>query len=198
MRAVHVARVLVGLAMPSLALAQVPAQLTLEDALSIARARNPAYLRAVALADASGTEVRAGFGAFLPSLSANLSWSGNSRTIITGEDDFGQPVRLPDPLTFRSSAASQSVSSSLVLFDGLQNFNSWRAARAGASAAVEGVSYQAAAIDAEVSRRFYTALQARRLIEVEEQLLSVSRQQLDATERLFRVAARTEVDVLGA
>ncbi|MDH3457814.1 MAG: TolC family protein [Gemmatimonadota bacterium] len=198
MRAVHVARVLVGLAMPSLALAQVPAQLTLDDALSIARTRNPAYLRAVALADASGAEVRAGFGAFLPSLSANLSWSGNSRTIITGEDDFGQPVRLPDPLTFRSSAASQSVSSSLVLFDGLQNFNSWRAARAGASAAVEGVSYQAAAIDAEVSRRFYTALQARRLIEVEEQLLSVSRQQLDATERLFRVAARTEVDVLGA
>ncbi len=198
MRTVYVASVLAGLAMPNLALGQVPAQLTLEDALSIARARNPAYLRAMALADASGTEVRAGFGAFLPSLSGNLSWSGNSRTIITGEDDFGQPVRLPDPLTFRSSSASQSLSSSLVVFDGLQTFNSWRAARAGADAASEGVLYQAAAVDAEVTRRFYTALQARGLIEVEEQLLSVSRQQLDATERLFRVAARTEVDVLGA
>jgi len=175
-----------------------PRVLTLGDALEIARQRNPAYLRAVVQADASGAEVRAGFGAFLPNLNANVSWNGNSRTTLTGEDDFGRPVELPDPFTFKSSSASQGLSSSVTLFDGLQNINSLKAAEAGRDAADEGVDYQATFVEAEVARRFFAALQARRQIEVEQQLLDVSRQQLDATQRLFRVAARSEVDVLGA
>jgi outer membrane protein len=142
--------------------------------------------------------VRAGYGAFLPDLNASLSWYGNSRTTVTGEDDFGRPVELPDPFTFRSSSASQGVSSSLMVFDGLRNINDLKAAKAGADATEAGVSLQGTTVGAEVSRRFYSAIQARRQVEVEEQLLEVSRQQLAATERLFRVAARTEVDVLGS
>jgi outer membrane protein len=131
-------------------------------------------------------------------LNASLSWYGNSRTTVTGEDDFGRPVELPDPFTFRSSSASQGVSSSLMVFDGLRNINDLKAAKAGADATEAGVSLQGTTVGAEVSRRFYSAIQARRQVEVEEQLLEVSRQQLAATERLFRVAARTEVDVLGS
>ncbi len=172
--------------------------LTLEEALQLARRNNPAYLRASALADATGADVRAGLGAFLPSLTGSLSWSGNSRTIVTGEDDFGRPVALDDPLTFRSSTATQGVSSGLTLFDGLANLYNYRAAKAGAASAYANVDLAEATLGAEVERRFYTALQAQRLIDVEEQLLEVSRRQLDATQRLFRVAARTEVDVLGA
>ena len=180
------------------ALAQEARVLTLEDALTIARERNPAYLRAVAQADASGANVRAAYGAFLPSLSASLSWYGNSRTTVTGEDDFGRPVELPDPFTFRSSSASQGVNSSITVFDGLRNINGLKAAKAGADATEAAVSLQGTTVEAEVERRFYTAIQAGRQVEVEEQLLEVSRQQLAATERLFRVAARTEVDVLGS
>ena len=175
-----------------------PRVMTLADALEIARDRNPSYLRAVAQADATGADVRASFGAFLPNLNANLSWNGSSRTTITGEDDFGRPIELPSSFTFKSSSASQGLSTAITLFDGLQNINSLKASEAGRDAADEGVDLQATSVDAEVARRFYTALQGQRLIEVEEQLLEVSRQQLDATERLFRVAARSEVDVLGA
>ncbi|NIM49869.1 MAG: TolC family protein, partial [Gemmatimonadales bacterium] len=177
---------------------QVPATMTLEEALEIALERNPAYRRAVAQADASGARVRAGVGAFFPDLRGSVSFNGSSRTQVTGQDDFGQPRRLEDPLTFRSSSASQTLSSSVTLFDGLQNLNSLRAARASGRAASAGVDLQEASIVALVSRQFYTALQAKRLIAVEERLLDVSRRQLEATERLFRVAARTEVDVLGA
>jgi outer membrane protein len=177
---------------------EIPQVLTLGDALAIARDRNPAYRRAVAQAEATGADVRASFGAFLPNLNANLSWNGNSRTTITGEDDFGRPIELPEAFTFRSSSASQGLSSSITLFDGLQNLNALRASEAGRDAADEGVDWQEMTVDAEVTRRFYTALQARRLIEVEEQVLDVTRQQLEATERLYRVAARSEVDVLGA
>jgi len=182
----------------ALAAQQPPAVLTLDEALALAGARNPAYRRAIAQADASGAGVRAGFGAFLPSLSAGLSWSGNSSTKVTGEDDFGRPVELPDPLTFRSSSASQSVSTSVTLFDGFRNLHEYRAARASAWASEARMDAQAVTVEAEVSRRFYAALQAQQSVGVEEELLAVSRQQLDATDRLFRVAARTEVDVLGA
>lgn len=196
-RTVLVVAALVGGA--SMAQSQEPQRLmTLGDALDLARRNSPAYLRASARAEASGAEVRAGLGSFLPSLTGSLSWSGNSRTIVTGEDDFGQPVALPDPLTFRSSSASQGVSTGITLFDGLANFSNYRAAKASAAAAYANVDLADVTLTAEVERRFYTALQAQRLIDVEEQLLEVSRRQLDATERLFRVAARTEVDVLGA
>ncbi len=176
----------------------VPEVLTLEDALELARAHNPAYLRSLAQADAAGAGVRAGFGAFLPNLNANVGWNGSRNTTRIGEDDFGRPIVGDSALTFQSSSASQSISTSMTLFDGLQNLNNYRASKASSDAAYAGVAEQAAAIDAEVSRRFYAVVQADRSISVEEQLLEVSRQQLDATERLFRVAARDEIDVLGA
>jgi outer membrane protein len=188
---------LLGSTLP-LAAQEVPSVLTLEDALELARAHNPAYLRSLAQADAAGAGVRAGFGAFLPNLNANVGWNGSRNTTAIGEDDFGRPIVGDSALTFQSSSASQSISTSMTLFDGLQNVNNYRASKASADQAYAGVQEQAAAVDAEVSRRFYTVVQADRSISVEELLLEVSRQQLDATERLFRVAARDEIDVLGA
>ncbi len=187
-----------GLVVATAAVAQTPTVLTLEQALELARERNPAYRRSLAQADASGASVRAGFGAFLPSLNASLGWNGSQNTTAIGEDDFGRPIVGDSSITFKSSGANQTLSSSITLFDGFQNVNVYRAARASADAASAGVDQQAVSVEAEVARRFFGALQARRLISVEEQLLEVSRRQLDATDRLFRVAARTEVDVLGA
>jgi outer membrane protein len=186
------------LAVATTAVAQAPTVLTLERALELARERNPAYLRSLAQADASGASVRAGFGAFLPSLNASVGWNGNRNTTSVGQDDFGRPIIGDSSVTFESSGANQGLSSSVTLFDGFQNVNNYRAAKASADAAGASVDQQAVAVEAEVARRFFSALQARRLISVEEQLLEVSRRQLDATDRLFRVAARTEVDVLGA
>ncbi len=177
---------------------EVPSVLTLDEALELARTRNPSYLRSLAQADAAGSGVRAGFGAFLPNLNANVGWNGSRNTTAIGEDDFGRPIVGDSTLTFRSSSASQGLSSSMTVFDGLQNLNNYRASKASADAAYAGVDEQAAAVDAEVTRRFYAAVQAERLIQVEELLLDVSRRQQDATERLFRVAARDEIDVLGA
>lgn len=188
-----------ALLLPAPVVAQsVPDTLTLGDALTLAWELNPAFRRAVVQADASGADVRAGFGAFLPTLNADLGFSGRRNTQVTGTDDFGQSVELGSPITFRTSTSTQTFSGQWTLFNGLENFNNYKAARSGQDATDAGVDVQSTTIVAEVTRRFYDAVQAKRLIEVEEALLEVSRQQLDATERLFRVAARTEVDVLGA
>ncbi len=178
--------------------AQVPARLSLEDALTLARERNPAYRRVLAQANASGADVVAGYGAFLPSLTGNLNFYGSSNTVVTGTDDFGKPIELTDPLTFRNSSTTQTLSTNITLFDGLQNLHNLRGARAGATAADAAVAAEAAALEGEIKRRFYDALRFRDLIALEEELLEARRGQLTATERLFRVAAQTQVDVLGA
>ena len=96
---------------------QVPVQLTLEDALSLAQRNNPAYRRALAQADVSGANVMAGLGGLLPDLRASLSFNGSARTVFTGTDDFGRSVELPDAATFKSSSSSQGLSSNVTLFD---------------------------------------------------------------------------------
>ncbi len=183
---------------PTLLAAQAESELTLRDALAIARQRNPAYRRARAQFSSAASSVRAGWGAFLPNVTANMNFSGNSRTTVTGEDDFGEPVDLPQPITFRSSSVSQGVGADFTIFDGFSNINNFRAARRRADAAEHGMLASLVRLEGDVKRGFYDAVRTLRLIEVEEQLLVSNREQLDATERLFRVAGASQVDVLGA
>ena len=172
--------------------------MTLEDAVELGRRRNPLYRRAVIDANAASAGVWSGYGAFLPTMNANVNWNGSRRTTVTGTDDFGQSIELPSPITFRSSSASQSVQGGLTLFDGFQNLNNLRAARRDLDAAEYGVDAAGIAVDAEVKRRFYDALRSQRLIDVELRLLESASERLDANQRLFRVASATQADVLGA
>lgn len=192
---------LVGVAIcgaPALLTAQAESELTLRDALAIARQRNRAYRRARAQFSPAASSVRAGWGAFLLSVTANMSFSGNSRTTVTGEDDFGEPVDLPQPITFRSSSVSQGVGADFTIFDGVSNINNFRAARRRADAAEHGMLASLVWLEGDVKRSFYDAVRMLQLIAVEEQLLVSTRAQLEATERLFRVAGASQVDVLGA
>jgi outer membrane protein len=188
-----------GLLSPNIGTAQeVPRYLTLQDALALARQRNPAFRRVVAQADASGADVRAATGSFLPNLSANLQFQASRSTVATGQDDFGGNIELPESRTIARSYSSQGLSSQLTLFDGFQNLNGLKSAKAGAQAAQWGVDAQATVIEGEVKRRFYEVIRWQRRIAIEERLLIARNDELLATDRLFRVAAREQVDVLGA
>ena len=187
------------LLVPNLSAAQdVARRLTLEDALRVAEEWNPAYRRAIAQANASGADVRAAQGQFLPNLNASLSFSADRSTVATGQDDFGGNVELTQSRTIERSYSSQGLSTQLTLFDGLQNINSLKGARAGERAAEYGVDAQADILHAEVKRRFYQVVRWQQLVAIEERLLAARRDELLATDRLFRVAAREQVDVLGA
>ncbi|MFQ5550671.1 MAG: TolC family protein, partial [Gemmatimonadales bacterium] len=172
--------------------------LTLADALDLARRQSPALRRAQADMRTASADVRASYGAFLPSLTGTLTFQGSANTTVTGTDDFGRPIDLPEARTFRRSSASQSIGTSVTLFDGFQNLNNLHASQNRAAATRHGVEAEWVRVAAEVSRRFYDAIRTQRLIRVEEQLLQSAEEQLEATTRLFRVGSASQVDVLGA
>jgi len=177
---------------------QVPARLTLADAIAIARERNPQYRQALNSRNAAGAEARAGWSGFLPRITAGMSTGGSSSRVVTGEDDFGEPVALPVARDFHGSSSSQSLGASLTLFDGLGNLQRVNAARAGAEMAQAEALLALRTVEAETARRFYRALVADRSFNLEERLLQVARDQLGNTEQRFALAAANQEDVLGA
>ena len=173
-------------------------QVTLAEALSLARQHNTDYRKAQNDAGAQGLAATAGRLWFLPNINASMNFGMNSQTTITGTNLDGEPFILPDPTTYQYSNASQSVNASVTLFDGLRNLRTARAGSARARASDAAADATAVRVDAQVTRQFLTALRQQRLIQVEERLLASQRDQLTATERLFRTAGANQVDVLGA
>ena len=175
-----------------------PGRLTLEEALRIARSSNPDFLRTANDQEVAESAVRSAWGAFLPSLSTSMAFSGSRSTTLTSEDFFGDPIESPEPVTSSRSSASQGISTQVTLFDGgttLRNLQARRAASTGVDAQIEG---QAVQLEARVSREYFQAVRAERTIALEEYLLASARDRLERTAQLMRLAARNREDVLGA
>ncbi len=186
-------------ATPASAWAQgVPARLTLEDALRIARANSPTYSQAVHGLEAAAAQEREAWGQFLPSLSTDLFFSGRNSRSLTGEGDFGEVVVNPTYVETTSSSASQGVALQMTLFDGLGNVNRARAGRAAMRAAEAEAGAAELQLRQEVATAYFRAVQAQRRLEVEEALLASAREQLAMTEQRFQIGSANREDVLGS
>jgi outer membrane protein len=172
--------------------------LTVEEAVRIAREHNPGFRKVQNDALVADAEVRRSVGGLLPSLNARLDFSGFSSSRVTGENDYGQPVELPQAIDFKGSSAQQGINLGMTLFDGGATIRTISAARASAAAVDARIYAEAARLTGDVTRQYYAALRAARLIAVEKQLLASAQERLDRTERLLRVAGSSPVDVLGA
>jgi outer membrane protein len=177
---------------------EVPAVLTLEDALRIARQNNPTYRQALNDANVAAIGVKQGWAAFLPSLSTSAGFNLSSNTSGTGEGDFGQPVENPDPITFRSSSASQGANLNFTFFDGGSMFRRLSEARARERATDAQILGAASTIDGQVTRDFYAARRTRLLVDVELRNLATARTRFEDTQQRFRIAAADQVDLLDA
>ena len=172
--------------------------LTLADAIATARQNNPAFRKLQNDADVAAADVRQSLGALLPSINADMQFSGYSSSRVTGENDYGQPVRLPAAIEFKGSSAQQGVGLRMTLFDGGASLRGIGAARAGAVATDARIAAEAARLTGDVTRQYYAALRAARLVDVEKRLLGSAKERLDRTEQLLRVAGSSPADVLGA
>jgi outer membrane protein TolC len=178
--------------------AQVPARLTLEDALRLARTNNPLYQAALNDVEVADARIRSAWGALLPSLSSSMSLSGGQSTTETYVDPTGKPQRLDDPQISKGSSLSQGIGASFMLFNGGQNWRNLDVQRASARATEASIAVQASDLDAAVRQAFYRSLRATQSIALSERLLASAQDRLRQTEALFRTASKGQVDVLGA
>jgi outer membrane protein TolC len=178
---------------------QLPDKLTLEDALRLARAGNPIFRKTENDLELASNGIRAAWAAFLPTLNPSINFSGGRSRTLTGQDDYGSPIQLPEARDYRSSSTGQSLNiGSITLFDGGANIRTVRERRANYAMVDAQIAQQQIELDARVSREFYLAIRAIRNIALEESLLASSQERLTRTEELLRLAARNRVDVLGA
>lgn len=193
-----VAAVLASSAAGSAFAQTVPRQLSVEDAIRIARENNPAYLKALNDVDIEDMAVRNRWAAFLPSVSGSFGFRGAYNETLTGMNEFNEPVRLEDPEIHRSSSASQGLDFSMTLFDGGQSIGNLRAARATRDATTVRIGLEGHRLDMDVTRDYFAVVKADKLIELEQQLLGARKDELDRTRRLLSLASSKYVDVLSA
>lgn len=174
--------------------------LSLQQTLAVAEQNNPGYRRAITEVATAQADVRRARGAFLPELSLNFSAGGSYSRTLTGLDPFGEVVKRPEGvLESNGSDNRQTLSlTNFNLYDGGQRRRDLRAARAGEQAVAARVGSEAIRMRGEVSRRYWEAVRADRVIRLEEELLKATRDRLELTRALVRVGVRGPIDVLGA
>jgi len=172
--------------------------LALDDALELAAQHNPAYRRAINQMSLSGPQSRSAWGGFLPtlSLSGGTSYGFNERSI--GVDDFGNPIPNPQVQRLWNSGSQQGLQFGLTLFEGGGRFHELGRTRAAAEANTWQSRAALVQTEAEIKRQFFAARLQSDLMEVEQELVEARRADLQATERLFQIAAANQSDVLGA
>jgi outer membrane protein len=176
----------------------VPAQLTLEEAIALARRNNPQHLQVLNNADVASAQVRQNFASFLPDLRVGTSTGANWSRRLTTTGNFGEPLAQPEPITSETSSAGYSLNTDVTLFDGGKMFADLAAARAGERFAEAEIAGGENTLRASVMRAYFAAVRADRLVTLEEQLLAFGEEQVRITDEQFRVAAAQQTDVLGA
>ena len=176
---------------------QTTEPLTPERAIELARLGNPQYRAALNNLDLARPQARQAWGAFLPRVELGAGTTGSFLRQFIGTDDFGNPIENPNATTRYNSGSSQSLSVQVPLFEGGARFHQLGQARAQADALRWTAEAELLRATTAVERDFFEAQRQQELVGIENDLLEESRRDSDATQRLFRLAARTRSDVLG-
>ena len=177
---------------------RIPQQLSVDDAIRIARENNPAYLKSLNDIDVEDMSVRNRWAAFLPTASANMNFSGNRTANLSYIDDSGRPVNEGVREEHTTSGASQGLNLSMMLFDGGQSVANLRAARATREATSARLDLDRHLLETAVAREYFAVVKADRLIDLEQRLLAARKDELERTQRLLGLASSKYVDVLSA
>lgn len=172
--------------------------LTLERAVAIALDRNPEVRRAAAAVDGAAAERRTAWGAFLPSVHADASFSRFDFRTHTFPAPDGSSVRLDEPLEDVRKGSSQGLWLRWELPGGGQRFVSLRETSAAARAASARLGATERQVRAAVERAYFEALARQAVAGVAERQLEERRQDLEVARRRYEIAAVDRTDVLGA
>jgi outer membrane protein len=179
-----------------------PRVLTLERALALALERNADLQSSnlqVSSAEADKLQARA---AVLPRLDFNSSVNRirNGGGEVTGsfvDPATGNTVPFQSPTQIFSSFAA-GLSLQQVVFDGGKSWNNLQASKLALAAAREGSEEARLQTTFLVEQRFYELVRAQRQLRVLAEAATRSRDQAEATQRLFEAGRQTQADVYAA
>lgn len=185
--------------LPAAAAAQLPERLSVEDAIALALRNNPGHLQLLNDLDVRDAQIRASYGAFLPSVQLSAGFSSTYRETQSAIGDFGEPLTQPRAIISKTSSAGQSLNlGSITLFDGGTQFRNVGIARTQRHVAEAAVANAENMLRAAVTRAYFQAVVGERRIDLERQLLAFARDRLELVRRQFEIAAARQTDLLGA
>jgi outer membrane protein len=160
--------------------------LTLADALSLARQNNPGYLTAQNAQRTADAQLRAAYGAFLPTVNSNFSGDyREGRQQFFGGVGFGA---TNDQLN-----TNGSINASLSLSMGA--IYALRAQRSSNAAVEADVAAAENNLRQQVTAQFITARQAEARAILQDTLLATTRAQLELAQARLAVGSGTQLDV---
>ena len=187
MRAITIATT--GLLAAGTLAAQVPRRITLGEALALAARNQPAMVQARQDVRVAEAQERQAFGAFLPSLSANVS------STRAGSERFnqqtGQIVSTGDPYS-----ENYRFSGNLDLFTGFKRGAQRRSAQSTTVLREASELRQEYAVALSTKQAFFDALAAQELVEVARTRLRRADEQLKLVSERLRLGATTRSDSL--
>lgn len=180
-------------AAPALAQAPSPSDslrpISLQEAVSLAQRNNPSAVTARGQTRAAQSSVRSAYGAFIPSLSANVNQSQQSGQRF--DNIRNEVVQSNQPWNY-----SAGLSSSLELFDGGRRFADLRANRADVDAAEANEITQRYSIALQVKREYANILAARESEAAARAQVQQAEAQLRASVARVQAGAATVSDSL--
>jgi outer membrane protein len=171
--------------------------LTLEEALRTALVQNPNVASATAAAAAATSSRWADWGAFLPTARLNANLSSTDFTNVTFVTPEGSAGFIDPPLKDTRQSSNLGVSLGL----GILNPDRITNVKAGAAredAADMRLTAAERVVIRDVKQAYFEALKQQQLVAVAERQLESRLQDLDLTERRYRIAAASRRDLLGA
>jgi outer membrane protein len=191
MRTLVLAALAIALTVPTATRAQVGivgngAQLTLDEAIALARQNNPVYLSVTNSRRTADAAVRSAHGAFLPSADANFG----TRYTQSGNQVF-------NGLSFSNSSATVQSYYSLNLNYRINSatFVFPKAAAANREAVEADITGNAEQLRAAVTQQYLTVLQAQARAALQDTLVNTARTQLDLAKAKVAVGSGTALDI---
>jgi len=187
------------LALPAmLAAQQVPATgvtpavqpITLQQAIELAQQNNPAMVQSRGTVRTTNYQLKAGYAAFLPSLTASMSQRSSGGQV---QNPNGQIVPVSSPTSYGTG-----ISTSLALFDGGRRFYEIDQDKANINAAEAGVVTQSFNVSLQVKTQYNAVLAARESEAAAEAALKEADEQLQAAVARVAAGAATMSDSLRA
>jgi outer membrane protein len=174
---------------------QLPAQVSLDDALKIGRVHQPQLRQARALTEAADARVDEARAPLLPQLTANAGYNRSTANPIQ-RAGFYVP---PGSSSWKSyNFFSGSLNASQLIWDFGQSWNAHKAARASADAQLDTEHTTRLTTDLAIRTAFFTARAARDEVTVAQEALGNQNKHVDQIQAFVDVGTHPEIDLLQA